>query len=85
MRYKVKLVDQGFSQRHEIDYDETYSPVMNTITFRFLISMTVLRKLEIRLMDVVTAYLYGSLDFDIHIKNFKGLKMPKHTLPVTYS
>ena len=62
VRYKARLVAQGFSQRPGIDFDETYSPVMDTITFRFLISITVLERLEIRLMDIVTAYLYGSLD-----------------------
>ena len=38
IRYKARLVAQGFSQRPGIDYEETYSPVMDTITFRFLIS-----------------------------------------------
>ena len=68
MRYKVLLVVQGFFQRPEIDYDETYSPVMDIITFHFLISMADLEKLEMRLMDIVTANLYGSLDSDIHMK-----------------
>ena len=44
VRYKARLVAQGFSQRPGIDYDETYSPVMDTITFRFLISMAVSEK-----------------------------------------
>jgi hypothetical protein len=30
-----------------------------------------------RLMDVVTAYLYGSLDNDIYLKVPEGLKMPE--------
>ena len=77
MRYKARLVVQGFSQRPRIDYDETYSPVMDTITFRFLISMAISKRLEMRLMDVVTAYLYGSLDFDIHMKILEGYKMPE--------
>ena len=38
MRYKARLVAQGFLQRPSIDYEETYSHVMNAITFRFLIS-----------------------------------------------
>ena len=33
MTYKARLVAQGFSQRPEIDYDEAYSPMMDTISF----------------------------------------------------
>ena len=40
-RYKARLVAQSFSQRPGIDYDETYSPVMDIITFQYLISMSV--------------------------------------------
>ena len=49
IRYKARLVAQGFSQRPKIDYDETYSPVMDAITFRYLISLVVYKKLEMRL------------------------------------
>ena len=81
VRYKARLVAQGFSQRPEIDYDETYSPVMDTITFCFLISMVVAKNLEMRFMDVVTAYLYGSLDSDIYMKILEALKMHKAYTP----
>jgi hypothetical protein len=33
VRYKVMLVVQGFTQRPDIDFNKTYSPVMNGITF----------------------------------------------------
>ena len=39
---------------------------MDAITFRYLIHLTVSEGLEMHLMDVVTAYLYGSIDSDIH-------------------
>ena len=74
-RHKARLVAQGFSQRPGIDYDETYAPVMDAITFRYLISLAVSEKLEMRLMDVVTAYLYGLLDNDIYMKIPDGFKM----------
>ncbi|BBG98770.1 transposable element gene [Prunus dulcis] len=73
-RYKARLVAQGFSQRPGIDYMETYSPVMDTITFRYLISLAVSEKLEMRLMDVITAYLYGELDTDIYMKVPEGFR-----------
>ena len=68
VRYKARLVAQGFSQRLGVDYEETYSPVMDAITFRYLNGLGVHENLEIHLMDVVTAYLYGSLDNEIYMK-----------------
>ena len=75
MRYKARLVAQGFSQRLGIDYKKTYSPVMDAITFHFLISLAVSKGLDIRLMDVITAYLYGSIDNDIYIKIPEGFTL----------
>ena len=76
VRYKARPVAQGFSQRPGIDYDETYSTVMSGITFRYLISMAAGMNLKMQLMDVVTAYLYGSLHTDIYMKVPDGLKIP---------
>ena len=69
MRYKVRLVAQGFSQRPGIDFDQTYSPVMDGITFHYIISLAANMNLNMQLMDFVTAYLYGSLDAHIYMKN----------------
>ena len=77
VRYKARLVAQGFSQRPGIDYEETYSPVVDATTFRFLISLAVKEGLDLRLMDVVTAYLYGPLDNDIYMKLPEGFKLPE--------
>ena len=77
VRYKARLVAQGFSQRPGIDYEETYSPVVDATTFRFLISLAIREGLDLRLMDVVTAYLYGPLDNDIYMKLPEGFKLPE--------
>ncbi|XP_070057213.1 uncharacterized mitochondrial protein AtMg00820-like [Nicotiana tomentosiformis] len=53
--YKLRLVAQGFSQTPDIDYMRTYSPVVDAITSRYLINLTVHEKLDMCLMDVVTA------------------------------
>jgi len=76
-RYKARLVVQGFSQRPGVDYEETYSPVMDAITFRYLMSLSASNNLDMYLMDVVTAYFYGSLDNDLYMKIPDGLKVPE--------
>ena len=68
---------QGFSQRPGINYEETYSPVIDAITFQYLISLTVSEGLDMRLMDVVTAYLYGSLDANVYMKIPEGFTLPE--------
>ncbi|KAL0293473.1 UNVERIFIED_CONTAM: Copia protein [Sesamum radiatum] len=77
VRYKARLVAQGFTQKPGIDYTETYSPVVDATTLRFLISLSIIEQLKMQLMDVVTAYLYGSLDTDIYMRIPEGLKMPE--------
>ncbi|GJV41866.1 copia protein [Tanacetum coccineum] len=60
-RYKARLVAQGFSQRLGIDYEETYSLVMDAITFRYLISLAVFKNLEMRLMELLHLTYMGQL------------------------
>ena len=50
---------------------------MDAITFRLLISFAVPEGLDMRLMNIITTYLYGSMDNDIYMKTLKGFKLPK--------
>ena len=67
-RYKAGLVAQGFLKKTGIDYEEIYSPIIDTTTFIYLISLAVYQSLEMRLVDVVTVYLYRDLGTEIHMK-----------------
>ena len=51
--------------------------MVDATTFKFLISLAIKEGLDLRLMDVVTAYLYGPLDTDIYMKVPEGFKLPK--------
>ena len=50
---------------------------MDAITFRFLINLVVSEGLDMHLMDVITTYLYGSMNNDIYMKIPKGFKLPE--------
>ncbi|CAM6082057.1 unnamed protein product [Calypogeia fissa] len=62
VRYKARLLAKGFTQIPERDYGLTYSPVMDIITYRYLIAFAQFHGLSMHQMDIVTAYLYGHLD-----------------------
>ena len=53
---------------------------MDVIIFRFLIGFIVKKKLNIRLMDIMIAYLYGNFDKDIYMKQPKGFLLPEAKL-----
>ena len=56
---------------------------MDAITCRYLISLAVSKNLEIILIDVVTVYLYGSLDSNIYMKISEEFKMPEASMSKT--
>jgi len=49
VRYKAWLVAQDFSQRPDIDFEETYSPILSATTFRYLISLVAQKGLNLRI------------------------------------
>lgn len=42
-RYKARLVAKGFKQRYDIDYEDTFSPVVKAATIRVILSLAVSR------------------------------------------
>jgi hypothetical protein len=62
VRFKARLVGQGFSQKFGTDYDQVFAPVAKQVTFRVLLTIASRRNLLVKHVDIKTAYLYGKLD-----------------------
>lgn len=73
LRFRVRLVAQGFSQQHGIDYDQTYAPVANFDIFRLLLAISVQFKWHTAHFDIKCAFLYGELEETIHMKLPPGI------------
>ena len=66
-QHKARLVAQGFSQKFELDYDETFCPVVRFESFRALIALAAQNGLMLHQMDVTTAFLNGELEEVVYV------------------
>jgi hypothetical protein len=73
VKYKARLVAQGFSQVPGVDFEETYAPVGRTASLRIMLAIAAYMDLEIQQADVEGAYLNGTLDVDIYMRYPEGL------------
>ena len=66
---------KGFTQREGIDYNETFSPISCKDSFRIIIALVAHYDLELRQMDVKTAFLNGDLEKNVYMAQPKGFVM----------
>jgi hypothetical protein len=64
-RYKARMVAKGCRQTYEIDYDETFAPVINMSTVRTLISYAVNFGCSLHQLNVKNTFLYGDLEEEV--------------------
>ena len=71
-RCKARLVAQGYSQKEDLDYDETFSPVVRSESVRSVIALASKNGLKLDQMDNTTAFLNGDLQEEVYMKQPKG-------------
>ena len=72
VKYKARLVAQGFTQEHGIDYDETHSSVVRFTSVRLIFAIAASQDLIMHTMDVDTAFLNATLQELIYLRQPKG-------------
>ncbi|GJW70327.1 retrovirus-related pol polyprotein from transposon TNT 1-94 [Tanacetum coccineum] len=59
--YKARFVAKGFRQQPGIDFHETFSPIVKSITIRAVLSLAVTNNWPLHQLDVHNAFLHGNL------------------------
>jgi len=72
VRYKARLVAKGFSQVPGRDYDEVYAPVATHASIRAVMAMVAMEDLELRQLDIKTAFLNGMLEQRVYMQQPEG-------------
>ncbi|KAM1595278.1 hypothetical protein ACFX10_001586 [Malus domestica] len=77
-RYKARLVAQGFSQEHGIDYLDTFSPVVCHTTVRIILSLAAMNHWTLRQLDIKNAFLHGDLQEEVYMQQPQGFIDPSY-------
>lgn len=70
--YKARLVARGFSQQYCIDYAETFSQVVKSITIRFILELVLSRSWAIKQLEVNNAFLQETLTDELYLSQPPG-------------
>lgn len=73
LKYKAGLVAKEFLQKFGVDYFDVFSPVTKLSTLRVLLAHAAALDLELRHVDVCTAFLNGDLTEEVYIDVPEGL------------
>jgi hypothetical protein len=71
-RFKARFVAKGCSQRAGLAYTETFSPVIRMASLRLFLAIAAARDLELRQLDIDTAFLYAPIKEDVYIRQPLG-------------
>jgi transposase InsO family protein len=72
VKRRARLVAQGFSQRHGVDYFDTYAPVVRYPSLRALFSLAAQHDWEVHHMDVKSAFLNADLEETVYMRQPEG-------------
>lgn len=68
IKFKARLVAQGFNKREGIDYDETFAPTSCVASLRFLLTLAARMNWEVHSFDVTAAYLHSEITKKVYFK-----------------
>ena len=70
------MVAQGYSQVEEVDFDESFAPVVRLESIRIILSIACTMDFKLYQMDVKCAFLNGYLNEEVFVEQSKSFQDP---------
>jgi hypothetical protein len=76
------LVACGYSQIPGVNFNKSFAPVLNDVSFRIILTAKLLWDLQASIVNVETAFLHGNLQEEIYMNVPKGMNQDDNTCPL---
>ena len=67
IKFKARLVVQGYKQQFGIDYEKTFSSTAQIRSFRIMVALSVLYDLPVYQYDIKNAFLNSKMDKEVFV------------------
>ena len=71
--FRARLVACGYSQIPGVDFNESFAPVINDVSFQIMLILKLIWNLKACIIDVETAFLHGDLQEEIYMNIPEGM------------
>ena len=67
IKFKARLVVQGYKQQYGVDYEKTFSSTAQIRSFRIMVALSVLLDLPVHQYDIKNAFLNSKMDKEVFV------------------
>jgi hypothetical protein len=75
----ARLVACGYSQIPGVDFNESFAPILNDVSFGIILSAKLLWDLQASIVDIETEFLHGNLQEEIYMNVPKVMNQDDNT------
>ena len=79
-KFKARLVADGNTQKHGVDFNRVFATVVKALTIRLVLAIAAVRNYNLTSLDIRQAYLQATIDEDLYMRVPPGINSGNNSL-----